>query len=73
MDQDDRNAALYALAAKELEEIKRDRLAAVEAAAASGDANTVIDFAREVQAILSAEHASWAFPRSMDEVPTTSD
>jgi hypothetical protein len=63
MDQDDRNASCYALAAVELERIKRNDLAKAEAAAAAGNVADVLAFAERVQTILDAEHLAWAFSR----------
>ena len=63
MDQDDRNAACYALAAVELERIKRNDLPKAEAAAVGGNVADVLAFTEKVQAILDAEHLAWAFAR----------
>ena len=67
MDQDDRHAVLCELAAERLEEIEREGMAEADAAAASGDADAVVAFCRSVQAIMSAEHLAWTYPRHFDD------
>jgi hypothetical protein len=63
MDQDDRNASCYELAAKELERLGGDDLPRAEAAAREGRAGEVLAFCERVQAVLSAEHLAWIFSR----------
>src|SRR5262249_5023454 len=63
MDQDDRNASCYELAAEELDRIKMDDLGNAEAAAKAGKVADVMTFCEKVQAVLSAEHSSWTFSR----------
>jgi hypothetical protein len=70
MDQDDRNAACYALAADELATIKREELSKAEAAAAAGNVADVLAFCEKVQSVLSAEHNAWVYARPPDDVPT---
>jgi hypothetical protein len=70
MDQDDRHAVLCELAAERLQDIGRQEMAEAEAAAASGDADTVVAFCQRVQSIMSAEHLAWAYPRHFDDETT---
>jgi hypothetical protein len=70
MDQDDRHAVLCELAAERLDDLKREGMADAEAAAASGDAERVLAFTRSVQAIMSAEHLAWTYPRHFDDLTT---
>lgn len=67
MDQDDRHAVLCELAAERLQDTKPEGLAEADAAAASGDADTVVAFCQRVQSIMSAEHLAWAYPRHFDD------
>lgn len=69
MDQDDRNASCYALAAAELQRIRTTDLPRAEAAAAAGNAADVMAFCEKVQAILDAEHLAWVYTRPPDVVP----
>ena len=68
MDQDDRNASCYELAAEELERIKKADLSDAETAANAGNVGDVLAFCEKVQAVLSAEHSAWAFSRPPDVV-----
>ncbi len=63
MDQDDRNASCYELAAKELERLGANDLPRAEAAAREGRAGEVTAFCESVQTVLSAEHLAWIFSR----------
>jgi len=71
MDQDDRQAVLYELAAEELEDLKREGMARADAAASSGDAGPVTAFCERVQRVMSAEHLAWAHPRHFDRETAT--
>ena len=62
--QDARNAALYAVTMKRLDDLRTpERLAAVRAAADAGNEETVLAYAREAQAILDADHQAWMLNR----------
>jgi hypothetical protein len=52
-------AAMYRLAAADLMQLKRGRLARVRAAAAEGNAQLVSEFVEQVQAALDREHRVW--------------
>jgi hypothetical protein len=69
MDQDDRNATCYELAANELEALERDGLPKAEAAAIAGRDEEVLAFCTKVQAVLSAEHNAWLYARPPENVP----
>jgi hypothetical protein len=71
MDQDDRNASCYALAAQELEALERDELPKAKAAAVAGRFQDVQAFCEKVQSVLSAEHSAWTYSRPADDLPTT--
>lgn len=66
MDQDDRNAACYELAAAELDRLSGDGLQGATAAARDGRADEVLAFCERIQAVLSAEHLAWIFARPRD-------
>jgi len=63
MDQDDRNAACYALTAEKLGNLRDRDLRSAEEAADSGRAAEVMAFCEAVQGILDAEHLAWRFAR----------
>jgi uncharacterized membrane protein len=69
MDQDDRNATCYELAARELEALERDGLPKAEAAANAGRDDDVRAFCSKVQAVLFAEHNAWLYARPPENVP----
>jgi hypothetical protein len=52
-------AAFYTLAAADLDRLKSERLPSAEAAAAGGNAKEVLEFAKQVQDALGAEHRVW--------------
>ena len=52
-------AALYRLAAADLQQLKGGRLASVRAAAAQGNVQPVLEFVDQVQAALDREHRVW--------------
>jgi hypothetical protein len=68
MDQDDRNASCYELAAAELDRLVEEDWEGAEAAAREGRAGEVIGFCERVQSVLSAEHLAWIFARPRDGV-----
>jgi hypothetical protein len=70
MDQDDRNASCYALAAQQLEALERDELPKAQAAAVAGRFQDVVTFCEKVQSVLSAEHSAWAFSRPASDLPS---
>lgn len=62
--QDERNAALYALTGRRLDDLRTpDRRAAVAAAASAGDGAAVLAYAQAAQAILDADHQAWVLNR----------
>lgn len=63
MDQNDRNASCYALAAAELERMRATDLPKAEVAAESENVTDVMSFCEKVQKILDAEHLAWLFAR----------
>jgi hypothetical protein len=67
MDQDERNAALYAHSLARLEALIGERGEAAAAAAAAGDGATVIDYARAAQTILDADYTAWQLHRPPDD------
>jgi hypothetical protein len=68
MDQDDRNASCYELAAAELDRLLASDWEKAVAAARDGRAGDVIAFCERVQSVLSAEHLAWIFARPRDAV-----
>jgi hypothetical protein len=68
MDQDDRNASCYELAAAELDRLLASDWEKAAAAAGEGKAGDVIAFCERVQSVLSAEHLAWIFARPRDAV-----
>jgi hypothetical protein len=66
MDQDDRNAACYELAADELDRLIAAHWDSALAAAREGNSAEVIGFCERVQSVLSAEHLAWIFARPRD-------
>ena len=68
--QDDRNAALYADAKRQLEELNAGQLAEVATAADAGDTARVAVFLRNAQAILDADHRAWMLVRPKLEPST---
>lgn len=68
MDQDDRNASCYELAAAELDRLLASDWKNAQTAAEAGDAGAVLAFCERVQSVLSAEHLAWIFARPRDGV-----
>ena len=68
MDQDDRNASSYELAAAELDRLSGNDLKNAMAAAREGRGSEVIAFCERVQTVLSAEHLAWIFARPRDAI-----
>lgn len=68
MDQNDRNAACYALAAEKLQHLKSAELPKAERAAQSGSYSDVRAFCEDVQRILDAEHLAWLFTPPLVDV-----
>lgn len=71
INQDERNAALYAQTLRALNRLILERDAAATAAAAAGDGGTVVDFARAAQAILDADYTAWQLHRPPDNPTST--
>lgn len=63
INQDERNAALYHRSGTRLDDLNARAWADVEAAAARGDSEKVKAYARDVQAILEADHQAWLLNR----------
>jgi hypothetical protein len=63
MDQDERNAALYAITAGKLRTLIQRDLARVETAAETGDETALQTFSADARRILEQEHAVWSFLR----------
>jgi hypothetical protein len=62
--QDERNAALYALTGRRLDDLRTtERREAVAAAASAGDGAAVTAYAEAAQAILDADHQAWLLNR----------
>jgi hypothetical protein len=67
INQDDRNAARYAMTAAKLTAAKSEGLAAAQAAALAGDRQAVLAFTDRVQFILDAEHSAWVASRPPED------
>jgi hypothetical protein len=63
MDQDERNAALYAATARKVREYVRDELEGVRVKAKAGENEAIVTFFRGVRRILEAEHLAWFLSR----------
>jgi len=63
MDQDERHATCYRVAAAQIEKVVETDLANAEAAAAIGDEATVRAFCNRLQGILDAENLAWIYAR----------
>ncbi len=65
MNQDERNAALYAHSGRRLDELKAAEGEEVALAARAGDGDRVLRYARAVQSILDADHQAWQHHRPL--------
>lgn len=67
MDQDERNAICYGVAAEQIREVVRADVATAVTAAANGDSKTVGAFCGRIQRILEAENLAWLYARPPDD------
>jgi SMODS and SLOG-associating 2TM effector domain 3 len=67
MDQDERNATCYLVAAEQIKNVVDTALADADAAASRGDQDAVVAFADRIQKILDAENLAWIHARPPDD------